>query len=188
MARSCRSPVKASQMLLRRKLAIALCATALTAPVLTSCGFDNATDAVYTPAAGTNYRDAVVDVLSSVVVAGQADSGTFVAGLSNNSNDTAVSLTGLTGDGLTAEFDPIEVAPGGFVNLADEDIHVTGTFGAGDVLDLTAELDNGETVTMEVPVVTSCDEFEGFDTSSEAGAESEDPAYSCEYAEPEGEH
>lgn len=175
-------------MLLRRKFALTLCATALTAPVLSSCGFNYATDEVYTPGAGTNNRDAQLDVLGAVVVAGQDDSGTFVAGLSNNENDTAISLTGLTGEGLTAEFDAVEVPAYGFVNLADEDIHVTGSFGAGDVLDITLELDNGEQVPLEVPVVTNCDEFEGYDTSAEGAEASEDEAYSCEYPESEEGH
>lgn len=176
-------------MQLRRKLAIAVCATAL-APVLSSCGFNYATDEVYTPAAGTNNHDARLDVLSAVVVAGQADSGTFVAGLSNNENKDSLSLTGLSGEGITADLEPVEVPPGGFINLEDADIHVTGTFEAGDVLRLTAELDNGETVPLDVPVVTSCDEFEGLDTSASesSSAESEDPRYSCEYAESESEH
>lgn len=175
-------------MLLRRKIAFAVCATALTAPVLSSCGFNYATDEPYTPAAGTNNREATVDVLASVVVAGQADSGTFVAGLSNNDDADPISLESLVGEGIVADFKPVEVPPGGYVNLADADIHVEGTFGAGDVLNLTASFDDGESVALEVPVVTNCDEFEGFDTSAEAGGESDDPLYSCEYAEPEGEH
>jgi hypothetical protein len=174
--------------MLRRKIAIAVCATALTAPVLSSCGFDYATDQPYTQGAGTNNHDTRLDVVAAVVVAGQDDAGTFVAGLANNSNDEAITFTGLTGPDASAEFDPIEVAPNGYVNLADEDVHVTGTFAAGDVLDLTVEADDGTEIALEVPVVTNCDEFAGYDTTDEATAESEDPAYSCEYAEPEGEH
>lgn len=178
-------------MQLRRKLAIAACATALTAPVLSACGFNYATDEPYTPAAGTNNHDARVDVLNAVVVAGQSDSGTFVAGLSNN-DDEAHTLTGITGEGFTIDLEPVEVPANGFVNLEDADIHVTGTFDGGQVLDLTVEIDNGETVPLEVPVVTSCDEFEGLDTSAEAAGESagesEDHRYSCEYPELEGGH
>ncbi|MEI5671721.1 MULTISPECIES: hypothetical protein [unclassified Nocardioides] len=178
---------EASQMLLRRKIALAVCATAITAPVLSSCGFNYATDQPYDPAAGTNNRDARVDVLAAVVVAGQDDRGTLVAGLANN-DDEPISLTSVVGEGLTAEFDPIEVPASGYVNLADEEVHVEGSFAAGDVLNLSLDLDNGESVALEVPVVTNCDEFAGFDTSTGEGAESEDPAYSCEYAEHEGGH
>lgn len=176
-------------MLLRRKFAFAVCATALTVPVLSSCGFNLATDSIYDPAAGTNSHGGTVDVLNAVIVAGQDDSGTFVAGLANGA-DEAVSLTALVGEGLTADFEPIEIAANGFVNLADEDIHVTGDFAAGQVVDLTVELDNGEDVALEVPVVTNCDEFDGLDTSAgvEATSESDDHRYSCEYAESESGH
>jgi copper(I)-binding protein len=175
-------------MQLRRKFAIAVCATALTAPVLSSCGFNLATDEIYDPAAGTNSHEGAVDVLGAVVVAGQDDSGTLVAGLANNENTEAVSLTAVAGEDATADFEPIEVVGNGFVNLADEEVHVTGSFGAGDVLDLTLEFDNGDQVALEVPVVTNCDEFEGYDTSAEGAEASEDPAYSCEHAESEAGH
>lgn len=175
-------------MQLRRKLAMAACATALTAPVLSSCGFNYATDEPYTPAAGTNNHEGEVDVLSAVVVAAQSDSGTLLAGLSNSNDDEARTLTGISGDGITVDLEPVEVPPGGFVNLRDVDAHVSGTFEEGNVLQLTAEFDSGESLELDVPVVTSCDEYEGLDTSAETSGESEDPRYSCEYAESESEH
>ncbi|WP_244930092.1 hypothetical protein [Nocardioides sp. W7] len=176
-------------MLLRRKFAFAVCATALTAPVLSSCGFNYATDQPYTPAAGTNDHSATVKVLNAVIVSGQSGSGTFVAGLSNSGSEAA-SLTDVVGEGLTIEVEPVEIPAGGFVNLADSDLHVAGEFEAGEVLDLRVVLDNGEEVELEVPVVTNCDEFEGYDTSASAETEAagEDAAYSCEYAESEGGH
>ena len=174
-------------MLLRRKFAFAVCATALTAPVLSSCGFNYATDQPYTPSAGTNDTSTPVDVLNAVIVAGQPDSGTFVAGLAN-STDEVVTLTDLVGGGLTVDLEPVEIPAKGFVNLADSEIHVTGTFEAGEVVDLDVVLDNGDQIALEVPVVTNCDEFEGYDTSAESDAPSEDPAYSCEYAESESGH
>lgn len=175
-------------MLLRRKIAFAVCATALTVPVLSSCGFNYATDKPYTPAAGTNNTSGTVNVLGVAVVAGQSDSGTFIAGLANNDPTQAITLTGFVSERLTFDVEPIEVPAGGFVNLADADIHVTGTFAAGDVVDLTLEFDNGDEVALEVPVVTNCNEFEGVDTSAEPGATNDDPAYSCEFAESEAGH
>ena len=52
----------------RRSLRLAVGALVLALPLLGSCGFDKATDKVYTPAAGTNDRDGDVDVLSAVIV------------------------------------------------------------------------------------------------------------------------
>ena len=68
----------------RRKIALALTGAMLAVPALTSCGFNKATDRVYTPAAGVNDQDAMVDVLGAVIVSGQDGSGTFIASFANN--------------------------------------------------------------------------------------------------------
>lgn len=179
-------------MHLRRKLALAVSATALAVPVLSSCGFDYATDRVYTPAAGTNNRDETVKVLGAVVAATQPGSGTFVAGLSNSNQEDALTLTSLNGEGVQVDGpQTLEIPAGGYVNLADEDIHVTGEVEAGGYVTMQLEFDDGESVSIDVPVVTNCDEFEGSDTSveGESGEELAE-AYSCEFphAETEGGH
>ena len=74
-------------MHLRRSLALATGALVLAVPALTSCGFDYATDRIYTQAAGVNDRDATVDVLGAVVVSAEEGSGIFVASFSNNNNE-----------------------------------------------------------------------------------------------------
>ena len=160
----------------RRPLRLVAGALVLALPLLTSCGFNKATDKVYTPGAGTNDRDGDVDVLAAVVVAAQPGSGTFLASLSNNSSTDAAELTEMAGAGewqdLTfGEIDPpIEIAPQGFVNLVDEPgISVTGDYGAGDFVELTLSFESGDTVTMNVPVVYACDVYEGLDTSAEDG-------------------
>src|SRR5690606_15046753 len=94
------------------------------APVLSSCGFNLATDRDYTPGVGANNREGTVDVLSAVIVADDAKSGSgvFVASFSNNSTDTDESITvesisnddGATFTGL----EPIELEAEGFHNLA----------------------------------------------------------------------
>ena len=156
----------------RRSLRLVAGALVLALPLLGSCGFDKATDRVYTPAAGINNRDGDVDVLSAVVVAAQPDSGTFVASLSNNRTDQAFALTGVAGAGTWTDLtvDPadlsIDIAPRGLVNLVDEDpITVAGDFTPGDVVRLTLTFDSGDTVTTNVPVVFACDAFEGLDSS-----------------------
>lgn len=174
-------------MLLRRKIALAVCTTAITVPALSSCGFNLATDMDYTPAAGTNNRDGLVKVLSAVVVSAQSDSGTFIAGVSN-AHDEAVTVVGLNSERLNAEFEPIEVPAKGFVNLETSEVHVEGVFTAGDVVDVDLELDNGELLPLEVPVVKSCDTFADLDTSPAASEPNDDPVYSCEYPELEGSH
>lgn len=168
----------------RRSLALTVAALALTAPALTSCGFDYATDRYYTPANGANNRDGAVDVLGAVIVSTQPGSGTFIASLSNNSTSEAASFSELApteGGGATvAEFEPVEIPAGGLVNLAEPpaEIEVTGDFEAGDWVELALGFDNGERAVVEVPVVDNHGYFEGLDgeplpvEETESGSES----------------
>jgi hypothetical protein len=163
----------------RRSLRLVAGALVLALPLLGSCGFDKATDKVYTPAAGTNDRDGDVDVLSAVIVAAQPDSGTFIASLSNNESDKDFQLTGVAGSGDSADLkvDPsaltVAVPARGFVNLVDQDpITVSGDFEAGQVEQLTLTFDSGDTTTMSVPVVYACNAYEGLDVSQQQPTES----------------
>ncbi|KRF02686.1 hypothetical protein ASG88_04780 [Nocardioides sp. Soil777] len=156
-------------MQLRRSFALTAAALALTAPALTSCGFDYATDRYYTPANGANNRDGAVDVLGAVVVSTEPGSGTFIASFSNNSTTEPATFTELGategGDVTAAEFEPVEIAPGALVNLAEPpaDIQVTGEFEAGDFVEVSLGFDNGENTVVEVPVVDNHGYFEGLD-------------------------
>lgn len=152
----------------RRTLALATSALALCAPLITSCGFDYATDRLYTPAAGVNVRDASVDVLGAVVVSAEDGSGTFVASFANNSTDEPATVEALEGSdqsGLTiGDFSPIEVPAGGLVNLADEGgIEVGGEVTAGEFVPLVLQFGDGEQIEVDVPVVTNCGTYEGLD-------------------------
>lgn len=159
-------------MPLRRTLALATCVVAVCAPALTSCGFNYATDRIYTPATGVNNRDASVDVLGAAIVSAEDGSGTFIASFANNDSAKTVSVESLEGVDqaeLTADdFSPIEVPPGGTVNLADDQgIGVEGDLvTAGDFVELALQFDTGERVEMDVPVVTNCGYYEGLDGPS----------------------
>jgi hypothetical protein len=160
-------------MLLRRTLALATCLVAACAPVLTSCGFNYATDRIYTPAAGVNNREGPIDVLGAVVVSAEEGSGTFVASLANNSTvetGTVESFEGVDPAQLSAQdFSPIEVPPAGLVNLADEGgIEVSGEFAAGEFVPVTLQFDTGDPVELDVPVVTNCGDYEGLDGPASA--------------------
>jgi hypothetical protein len=166
----------------RRSLRLAVGALVLALPLLASCGFDKATDKVYTPAAGINNRDGDVDVLGAVIVAAQPDSGTFIASLSNNRADRDVQLTGIAGAGDWADLKvspsdlSIDVVARGFVNLVDEEpITITGDFDAGQVAELTLTFDSGDTVTMDVPIVYACNTYAGLDPSQQKPTESASP-------------
>lgn len=163
----------------RSRFALAAAALAIAAPVLTSCGFDYATDRVYTPATGTNNREGVVDVLGAAVVSTDPGSGTFVATLSNNSSSEPVTLEQIASTGTTdvtaANFEPVEVEPGGLVNLADPatEIELTGDFEAGNFVELALVFDNGERTVLEVVVVENSGYYADLDGPAPAEETSE---------------
>jgi hypothetical protein len=166
----------------RRSLRLVAGALVLALPLLSSCGFGKATEKVYTPGVGTNDRNGDVDVLAAVVVAAQPNEGTFVVSLANNLSKDEAALSGVSGPNLEfGEFEPIEIDPRGLVNLAqDGGITVTGDFDAGDVLPLTLTFASGDTATLNVPVVTACDEYLGLDVTKD----SEFIPYDCDFEAP----
>jgi hypothetical protein len=182
--------VKALKMQLRpsARLLASVGALALAA-TLSSCGFNYATDRVYTPAAGTNMRDADVDVLNGIVVSAQEGSGTFVASFANNdevNRATVASIEGTDDDAAlkVKDFTPIELGPGQLVNLAtDGGVPLEGEFAPGDVVSVTVTLGDGDSVDMDVPIYPPCGAFEGLDVTAPEGV-----TYPCEVVETEVEH
>jgi hypothetical protein len=173
------------------RLALAAGGLLLAVPALSSCGFDYPTERVNTVGAGVTNHDAKVDVGGALIVAGQADSGTLIGTLSNN-EDTDHSLATLTGGEkgeITAdEHAAVEIPARGHLNLATlaaagDGITVTGDFDAGDFVDVTFVFDNDESVTMEIPVVKPCYQFEGLDNTSKEP--STEPLYQCGPADDE---
>ena len=163
----------------RRSLRLMAGALVLALPLLGACGFNKATDKVYTPGAGTNDRAGNVDILTAVIVSAQPGSGTFIATLSNKEADKDYTLTSVAGAGDWTDltFDPstlsIKVPARGFVNLADEDpITVSGDFTPGQVAELTLTFDTGDSETMDVPVVYACNYYEGLDSSASGASAS----------------
>ena len=174
-------------MLHRRSTATLVAVLLPLAAALTSCGFDYPTDRVNTIAAGTNNREASVDVLGARVVAYAQGEGRLIGTLVYNDNDAEepATLDDVSGDGVTVNLPKVEVEPNGHVNLASADgpsVAVEGEFTAGDVLELTYSFSTNESVTLEVPVVKACGQYSdilapGADAGSaaeEAGEEGEE--------------
>ena len=164
----------------RRSLALAA-GSLLLAAQLSACGFSNATEEIYQASAGVDYRKGPVDVLSAVIVSGQDGSGTFIASFANNSVKEAAQVEEISAAATeqaveVVGFEPIDVPPGGLVNLAnDPRIRVQGDFTAGQYVDLTIAFANADTgdVEMSVPVVAATNQYEGLDvTTSESASES----------------
>ena len=163
----------------------------LAAPVLTSCGFDYATDRPYTPGAGTNDQDAKIDVLSAVVVSAEDGSGTLIASFANNLKQETATVATIAGAGddtaLTVSgFTPIEIPAGGLVNLADATTPITieGDFETGAFLSLSFTFGDGTSTTLDVPSVADCYEYAGLDATAATGT----PAADCVPEASEVEH
>ena len=155
----------------RLRIALLFGALVLAVPGVSACGFNYATDRENNLANGANNKDGVVDVLNAVIVSSEDGSGTFIASLSNNSPDEAISMDSLSfGANSTVEvasFAPIEVPPHGLVNLATEQgIKVSGEFRAGEFVRLGVGFDNGETADLNVHVVAAEDEYTDLDNGT----------------------
>ena len=153
----------------RRTLALAAVALVATA-TLTACGFDYPTDRINNLTAGVDYRDGSVDILNAVVVAKQANSGTFIATFINSDPKDPVALQSVSGDNTaigTTQATPFTLQPGTLRNLAtDGGIPVNGTFALGQFVSLSFQFDDGETANIQVPVVVDDGQWAGLDIST----------------------
>lgn len=129
--------------------------------MLSSCGFDQPTDRVYTPGVGVNERSGEVDVLNALVVSGAGGSGALVATLVNNSLDKDDVLTQVTGSGADSSLrvsldSPLDVPQRGSISVSDEaEVAVEGErIAPGAFVELTFAFENAESVTVQVPVVS----------------------------------
>jgi hypothetical protein len=157
---------------LRRTLALGTAGLAATA-ALGACGFNYPTDRINNITAGVDYREGTVDILNAVVVAKEANSGTFVATFVNNSQTDTVSLQSMAGDntaiGQVTLDQPVAVKPAGLVNLASKGgIPVSGNFSLGQFVTLSFTFDDGSQATLSVPVVSDDGQWAGLDISTPA--------------------
>jgi hypothetical protein len=175
---------------LRTKRALAVAGlVAIAAPVLSSCGFDYATDRPNVIADGGYHIYGDVHVLAARIVTPAAGTGTVVATIAVDASADAVTLTGISGEGLTAgRVSPVEIPSQGSVNLFTAGgIPVTGDFEAGDNVAVSFTFDNGDSIDVQAPVVKQCHEYADVQTQPTKGNGSQDadqPAgepYTCEY-------
>ncbi|HEX2550173.1 MAG TPA: hypothetical protein VHK64_01145 [Nocardioidaceae bacterium] len=148
-------------MNVRRSIAAA--AVLLAAPALSSCGvsFGAQTDQVYNPSVGVDDRSGQVDVLNALIVSGTNGSGTVVATLVNNDQQTDDTLKGVSGAGKDAG---MTVKPGGDTTIPAGGLLNLATKGAvtirgqrvvpGNFVTITFSFDRAQSVTLDVPVVS----------------------------------
>ena len=157
----------------RSKLVLAVGALLLATPALSSCGFNYATDRVNTVQHGGANRDGSVKVLAAVIISGTQGSGTLSGRLVNNSDEPA-ELVGVSAGGdvelSVGEVEPTEIVARGALALADvgDGIRVEGDFVPGDVIDVAFELDSGDSIDVEIPVVRECHFYDGLDDAPSA--------------------
>jgi hypothetical protein len=188
---------------LRRKLALAAGLALLAVPALSAC--TTATDRPNVLANGGYDLSGNMRVLAARIVASNDNQGVFVATIALDPSVDAAgtspsdqpSLTGLAAgpvapaqsadEGIDpATFSPVEVGASGMVNLADPSvggIPVTGVFKAGDVLPVSLTFSDGETLTVQTPVVAQCDDYASVvpQGASTPATPSTEGAYSCSY-------
>jgi hypothetical protein len=149
---------------LGRSLGLGAAGLAVTA-TLAACGFDYPTDRINNVAEGADYRDGTVDILNAVVVAQQANSGTFVATFVNNSPTKTISLQSASGDNTaisSVDAPSFSLRPNTLVNLAQKKgIPVSGTFSLGQFVPISFTFDDGETADLQVPVVSDQGQWAG---------------------------
>lgn len=148
-------------MNVRRSIAAA--AVLLAAPALSSCGvsFGAQTDQVYNPSVGVDDRSGQVDVLNALIVSGTDGSGTVVATLVNNDQQTDDTLKGVSGAGKDAG---MTVKPGGDTTIPAGGLLNLATKGAvtirgqrvvpGNFVTITFSFDRAQSVALDVPVVS----------------------------------
>jgi len=137
---------------------IAAASLLVLAPVLTACGFNAQTDAVYQSSTGVNARTGQVWVLNATVVTGTDGEGTFAGTLVNQSRTKSAQLVSVSGDTGAATVvvppaSPVNLATKGQIRISDPAIK------PGAYVKLTLQFDNGQSTDLNVPVVSNTGDF-----------------------------
>lgn len=174
---------------LRRSALAGLLLAVVPATALSGCGFHYPTDRVNTISSGVNDRTGDVDALGIRVLATAKGEGRLIGALSNNvRKDASLESVSSTAGVSAGEFEPVEVAGRGTVNLATAaDVPLTGNFTAGDVIPLDLTFSDGTTLSLDVPVVKPCYQYTEVPTPTPSASEkSTDGAAADAAAEEEG--
>ncbi|WP_203338783.1 hypothetical protein [Nocardioides limicola] len=164
-------------MTLSRSRAATLAAALLLSPTLGACGFDYATDQIYTQSVGVNDKSGTVRILNAMIVSAGEGSGTFLSTLSSLDTENDDTFTGLGGQVTAEPFEalPVPRSTGGMTNLALAEngagIAVTGDFKAGQFVTVELRFGSGQITEVQVPVVVARGDFEGLDKSAAADSD-----------------
>jgi hypothetical protein len=133
-----------------------------------------------------NHSVASVDALGIRVLASAKGQGRLIGSLANNTRENASLQSISSPDGrVEAEFKPVKVPARSGVNLAEQDIPLTGDFTAGQFVDLALEFSTGETVSLKAPVMKPCFEYSDIPTPSGSSSSDAPSESTSEGASPE---
>jgi len=145
------------------KRRVAIVAALLLAPALTACGFSAQTDKIYQAANGINDRTGTVEILNAQIISAADGSGTFIATLDNNDATNDDKLISVTGGGVTAKSDGVDIPADGVANLAEPaktgdpvQVQVDGdAIQAGKWVRLTFTFASGQSTEALIPIYSS---------------------------------
>lgn len=153
----------------RHTLRLAAIGVLVSAPLLASCGFDEATNRVNQITAGTTVHADDVTLSNVVVVSDEEGSGTLHGLVASRNAEDVITLTGVEGEELTTTDGEIELEPYGRGQLEEAGLRVDGEpVVPGRVLPMTFVFDDGSEVPVDVFVKRACGQYTGLDDAPAA--------------------
>ena len=157
---------------------LAAAALVLATPLISACGFNIQTDQTYQPAIGANNRAGTVDVLNALVVSAEEGSGRFISTFVNKSTKDGIKVLSINAGDAEATALGNELAPESLLNLADAaPVTIQGEKVApGGYVAVTIDFSNGQSTTINAPVVAARDEFKELGPGGATSPEPSDDA------------
>ncbi|GAA4673390.1 hypothetical protein [Nocardioides nanhaiensis] len=156
----------------RHTLRLAAIGVLVSAPLLASCGFDEATNRINQITAGTTVHADEVTLSNVVIVSEEEGSGTLHGLVASRNADDVITLTGVEGEGVTATDGEIELEPYGRGQLEEAGLRIDGEpVAPGRVLPMTFVFDDGSEVPVDVFVKRACGQYTGLDDAPSADLE-----------------
>ena len=156
----------------RPTLRLAALGVLVSAPLLASCGFDEATNRINQLAPAVTVHADDVTLSNVLVVSEEEGSGTLHGLVASRSAQDEIVLTGAEGEGLTIAEGEIELAPYGRGQLEEAGFRVDGEdVVPGQVLPIDFLFEDGSQVEVDVLVKRACGQYTGLDDAPATGVE-----------------
>lgn len=148
----------------RHTLRLAALGVLVSAPLLASCGFDEATNRINQLAPAVTVHADQVTLSNVIVVSEEEGSGTLHGLLASRNAEDTITLTGVEGEDVTVTEAEVELAPFGRGQLEESGFRVDGeSVAPGRVLPMTFVFDDGSEVVVDTIVKRACGQYTGLD-------------------------